>query len=54
MAKTYAARTMPTADELLADLAVIHAAYQSVIPSSRLRLNEAGRAPAGPPRPARW
>lgn len=40
MAKTYATRTMPTADELLADLAVLHAAYQSVIPSSRLRLGE--------------
>ncbi len=40
VAKTYAAGGIPSADVLAADLAVLHAAYQSVIPSSRLRLGD--------------
>jgi hypothetical protein len=40
VAKTYAAGAMPTAEVLAADLAVLHAAYQSVIPSGRLRLGD--------------
>jgi hypothetical protein len=50
IAKTYAAGAIPSAEMLEADLAVLHAAYQSVIPSSRLRLGEVGRD--GPA--ARW
>lgn len=45
VAKTYAAGAIPSAEVLAADLAVLHGAYQSVIPSSRLRLADVGRAP---------
>ena len=40
VAKTYAADAIPSEDVLMADLAVLHAAYQSVIPSSKLRLGK--------------
>ena len=50
VAKTYAAGAIPSAEVLAADLAVLHAAYQSVIPSSRLRLGELNRSAAA----ARW
>ncbi len=40
VAKTYAAGAIPSEDVLMADLAVLHAAYQSVIPSSKLRLGK--------------
>ena len=49
-AKTYEAGAIPSAEALAADLSVLHAAYQSVIPSSRLRLAEVGPAGAA----ARW
>jgi hypothetical protein len=45
VAKTYAAGAIPSAEVLAADLAVLHEAYRSVIPSSRLRLADVGRAP---------
>lgn len=44
VAKTYAAAAMPGNAELVADLGVLHGAYQSVIPSGRLRLAEVGQA----------
>ena len=50
VAKTYAAGAIPSAEVLAADLAVLHAAYQSVIPSSRLRVGALNRAAAA----ARW
>jgi hypothetical protein len=53
VAKTYAAGAIPSAEVLMADLAVLHAAYQSVIPSSRLRLGEVGRA-GGPVQRVRY
>lgn len=43
VAKTYAADAMPGNAELVADLTVLHSAYQSVIPSGRLRLAEVSR-----------
>lgn len=46
VAKAYEAGAMPSAEVLAADLAVLHAAYQSVIPSGRLRLGDVGRAPS--------
>lgn len=53
VAKTYAAGAIPSAEALMADLTVLHAAYQSVIPSSRLRLGEVGRA-GGPVQRVRY
>lgn len=48
VAKTYAAGAISSAEVLAADLAVLHAAYQSVIPSSRLRLADVGRPTLAP------
>lgn len=44
VAKPYAGEAIPSAEDLVADLAILHRAYQSVIPSARLRLGEIGRA----------
>jgi hypothetical protein len=44
VAKSYPAAAIPSVEALMADLAVLYAAYQSVIPSSRLRLADVGRA----------
>ena len=43
VAKTYPAKEIPGAEVLAADLAVLHRAYTSVVPSSRLRLHELSR-----------
>ena len=51
--KTYALDAIPSEAALLADLAVLQAAYQAVIPSTRLRLAEAGRVSGGSRSPLR-
>jgi hypothetical protein len=48
VAKTYAAGAIPSAEVLAADLALLNAAYQSVIPSSRLRLADVARPTLAP------
>lgn len=51
VAKSYSATPMPSASALADDLGALWAAYQTLIPSSRLRLAEVGRAtPAPSPR----
>lgn len=42
VSQTYSAETIPSAEALAEHLAALHRAYQSVIPSSRLRLGDAG------------
>ncbi len=54
VAKSYAADSIPGAEALQSDLAVLQAAYQSVIPSSRLRLGEVGGAAARGGGDSRW
>ena len=51
VSKTYSAGAIPSSEALGADLAVLHAAYQSVIPSSRLRLGDVGRTASAVSRP---
>lgn len=54
IAKAYARGAIPAAGELLADLAALHSAYQSVIPSSRLRLGEVAASARPSDRASRW
>lgn len=51
IAKPYSATEMPSAAQLVDDLGALWTAYQTVIPSTRLRLADVGRAtPAASPR----